>query len=316
MPIKAVLTFNDGSISVHSSNIKKTSEIFDSGFYRSVKTDNGLLINSVTLGETNDPFDLDIFHDIVDYSSKFFNPELKDKVNKMGFKHKLGILLYGIQGTGKTTFLYFLARKIVSELNGICFVCQSAKELAGAVSLAYSIREVQDNPIVFIGDEFERWARDMESEMKSFLDGENSIDNTVFLAATNYIDKVPDSLKSRPSRFKGVYEIKKIKNRDIIYNIIKSKSEIIELFSDEEIGKISDDLAKNGVTLDEIKQRILDGVLNSSLGMSERSTIGFKPKEEEDADTGSTTSWTMLYSNPTNSPTVDTDIFKEKEEKE
>ncbi len=47
-----------------------------------------------------------------------------------------------------------------------------------------------------------------ESEILNVLDGVNSIENVVFLATTNYPDKLLGRVTNRPSRFDRVFEIK------------------------------------------------------------------------------------------------------------
>ena len=183
--------------------------------------------------------------------------------------------------THNTTFLYYLANKIVKELGGIVFVCSTSNNLGTSIGLSKSVREIQPNPIVFIGDEFDRWAQSAESEMKNFLDGEDSIDNMLFLAATNYIEKIPKTLSDRPSRFKAKYEIKEIVDADIIEGVIRDKSELISLFSDKEIKEYSKMLAEKGCTLDEIKQFILDHVLGDTLDIEDQGSIGFKEEKSD-----------------------------------
>jgi SpoVK/Ycf46/Vps4 family AAA+-type ATPase len=181
----------------------------------------------------------------------------------------------------------YIAKELKTNNNGIIFFCNSGQTLSGAISIARSIREVQDNPIILIADEFERYARDYESEMKNFLDGIDSIENTLFLAATNYIDKVPETLKNRPSRFRIVSEIKGIEDKETMKSIIKSISDKIEpnLFSFEEIENILKTLETS--TFDELKLICLDKITSTFVKVKEsRTKIGFKKLEtiEEETD--------------------------------
>jgi len=96
------------------------------------------------------------------------------------------------------------------------------------MALSKMIRDIQDNPIIFIADEFERYAVDYESEMKNFLDGNESINNMLFLAATNYIDRIPDTLKERPPRFRIVEEVVGIKDKAVMKEILMETSEKLQ----------------------------------------------------------------------------------------
>jgi SpoVK/Ycf46/Vps4 family AAA+-type ATPase len=242
--IKAVLTFDDGSLAVHSSNIEKVSEKFDSGVYKASATESGININKQEIDEVHSPYAHKTFQNIFQYCKEFLKEELKEKINKMGFLHKLGVLLYGPAGTGKTSYLIYLADLLIKEKDAIVFLADSTNTMGTSIELAKEIRKIQNNPIIIIADEFERWARNYESEMKTFLDGVDSVDNLIFLAATNYIDKVPDTLKSRPSRFKIVAEIGGIDDPKVIKDIIVSKSSISQVLSNEEIDAYCEEAAE------------------------------------------------------------------------
>ena len=129
--------------------------------------------------------------------------------------------------------------------------------------------------------------------MKNFLDGNKSIDNTLFLAATNYLEKIPDTLKERPSRFKIVEEIKGITDKSMMKLIIDNISNRIDpsLFTSKEIKDIIMDL--NSVTMDDLKHICLNKATNSYIANpSKKRTIGFvkdKSKETQDTDSGYST---------------------------
>lgn len=182
--------------------------------------------------------------------------------------------------TGKTSTLNYIADKMIEHHNAIVFTCNNGDTLTGAISLGQMIREVQDNPILFIADEFERYAERNESEMKNFLDGNDSIENSLFMAATNYIDKVPDTLKDRPSRFRVVEEVKGIEDKKVMRQVLHSISEKIQpnLFTEEELNTIVEDLDSS--TIDQLKHICLDQVTNTLLNIEPKTTsIGFKKED-------------------------------------
>ena len=64
-------------------------------------------------------------------------------------------------------------------------------------------------------DEFDEFVKEgKEGLIKTFLDGSSSTNNTIFLAMTNYIERIPDSIKNRPSRFKYQIEIEEVSNSE------------------------------------------------------------------------------------------------------
>lgn len=284
--ISAVIKFEDNRISIHSSATKQVGTKFDKGFYIVSKDQAGnFVIVEDVLRELHNPYRTKENEVIVDTVEGFFRGGIKEKVKALGFVHKLGILVYGKQGTGKTSMLHFIAKKLEQEQNAIIFFCNSGGTLSAGIALSKMIREIQENPIIFIADEFERYAKEYESEMKNFLDGNESIDNMLFLAATNYIEKVPDTLKDRPSRFKVVQETKGITDKKLMARILEDISNRIQpfLFSPQEIDSIVAEM--EDVTLDEIKHTCLDKLTNTFVPKQAiRNTIGFKAQKALEAE--------------------------------
>lgn len=283
--ISAVIKYEDRRVSIHDSATKEVGKTFSKGFYEATTDSQGnLRISEADLQELHTPYESEEINMIVSVVNGFFREGTMEKINQLGFIHKLGILLFGKQGTGKTSFIHYMANKLIDSNNAIVFFCNSSNTLSSAIILSAGIREIQDNPIIFIADEFERYAKDAESEMKNFLDGNKSVNNTLFLAATNYIEKVPETLKKRPSRFKIVREIKGITDKNTIANIIREVSNRIDpsLFTKEEIYDIVKDIDE--ITLDEIKHICLDKATSTytkSL-IKDRGSVGFKLGSTED----------------------------------
>lgn len=300
--ISAFIQFTDGKVSIHSSDIQQVDTKFAKGFYFASTDSNGNLhITKTKLEELHNPYRTEENELVINTVDNFFKQEIAQKVKQLGFIHKLGILLYGLQGRGKTSVLHFIAQKLVETQYAIVFMCYNEGTLATAIRLSAQIREIQDNPIVFVADEFERYAKDAESEMKNFLDGNQSVNNSLFLAATNYLEKVPDTLKNRPSRFKVVQEIKGITDKNLMKVILGDISERINpgLFTSEEIEDIVKDI--EDISMDELKHICLDKITNSYIPKKKDAKIGFlaKSKETEQVENqppsyGIKTNWTFI----------------------
>jgi SpoVK/Ycf46/Vps4 family AAA+-type ATPase len=84
------------------------------------------------------------------------------------------------------------------------------------VEIAKLIRKVEvDRPILCIIEDIDLVIEKFGEEVfLNFLDGLNSITNVVYVATTNNIEKIPDRIKDRPSRFDKKYEIKKPDDSD------------------------------------------------------------------------------------------------------
>lgn len=286
--ISAVIEFEDGSVSIHTSKTKNVNTKFNSGWYEAYYDSNGnLRIKTENIEELHEPYKSKENDLIIKTVDGFFKKGIRESVEKMGFTHKLGVLMFGKQGTGKSSIMNSVSKRMIDKNNAIVIYCNNYSTLEGGISLAKKIRQIQDNPILFIADEFDIYVRDMESTLKNFLDGKDSISNSLFLAATNYIDRIPNTLKERPSRFKLVLEIFGIDDKKIMYNIMKKISDKLEpnLFTDEELKKLFVNV--DSITIDELKQMALDKLTETILPKNKKQKIGFiinKDNEDEDDD--------------------------------
>lgn len=158
------------------------------------------LVSDQVIPVANSPTE-EIINDI----NHFMKPEVQEKYKEYGFVHKRGILMYGRGGTGKSTTITQIANRIVDN-GGIVFFNANPKLLAAVLPV---IRENTPNVIIgVIYEEFDEWINSSAASMLSFLDGELQVNNVVFLGATNYISKIPERIKNRPSRFAKVIELK------------------------------------------------------------------------------------------------------------
>lgn len=280
--IKAAFYFKNNYVSIHTEDIEDVRTDIKSGFYNCSTDGNGNLnVSMEELPETHIPFASSAYEDIVKYSKRFLNESVRSKIKKAGYLHKMGILLFGKQGSGKTTILNYVAKKVIDNYNGICFLISNQNELVTSIEFARKIRAEQDNPIVFILDEFDTYASSKEGYIKSFLDGNLSIDNSITLCATNYLDRIPNTIKDRPSRIRILREVSGVGSSSLVYDIIKNMSEKLEVNLDEESIR---ELSKLYVdkTVDEIKTEIIDKAMDINIGVGEKERIGFSSKEKEE----------------------------------
>lgn len=136
----------------------------------------------------------------------------KDKFFKYNLNPKRGIILHGEPGCGKSSLIYLLIEEI-KKRGGISIYFDSPNNW---VEIAKLIRRVEKNrPLLCIIEDIDLViARYGEDVFLNFLDGLNSIDDVVYVATTNNIEKIPDRIKDRPSRFDKKYEIKKPNESD------------------------------------------------------------------------------------------------------
>lgn len=126
------------------------------------------------------------------------------------YAYKRGILLYGPPGSGKTSLIALLSDDIIKR-GGIVINIKDANDLQiynDAVGKIF--RNIQPStPILTIMEDIDGLAQVKETEtlLLNILDGVYQLTNVVYLACTNYPEKLEDRILNRPSRFDKRYFI-------------------------------------------------------------------------------------------------------------
>ncbi len=132
---------------------------------------------------------------------------IKENFKKYKFTHKRGILLYGKAGVGKSVLLYQAIFNMINQNSGIILNVKCHPSILISALENYKKIEPNKNVIVIIEDlDAYIWSHGEESVL-SFLDGENSCENTLTIATTNYPEKLDPRIVSRPRRFDRVIKI-------------------------------------------------------------------------------------------------------------
>lgn len=179
----------------------------------------------------------------------FWSNEASDKYQLYGITRKLGILLWGSAGTGKTIASVRVV-DLVRNLGGIILFNPEVNNLQSYLKV---IRQIEpDKKIMVVWEEFD--SINDSPELLSIMDGELQLSDVLFFATTNYINKIPARLKNRRSRFAHVLEMKN-PNEECRKAYFES---IIKTEEDKEKYLAPFVEATEGMSIDSCKNLVLD----------------------------------------------------------
>lgn len=125
---------------------------------------------------------------------------LKKSFLEHGFLHKRGFMLWGPPGSGKTSLIQLMIQTIIEKMNGIVVYIDHPQIASRCLQMARKVE--QDRPFICVLEDLdalvEKWG---ENEYLSLLDGESQVNNVIFVATTNYPEKLDKRFVDRPSRF-------------------------------------------------------------------------------------------------------------------
>lgn len=126
--------------------------------------------------------------------------EIGEKFRQRGFLHKRGFLLWGPPGSGKTSTVQLLVKRLIEDQKGVVLFLDNPHLAAACLQMARKIEP--HRPMIAIMEDMDALVRKFgENEYLALLDGEAQVDNIVFLASTNYPELLDKRFVDRPSRF-------------------------------------------------------------------------------------------------------------------
>ena len=150
----------------------------------------------------------------------------RDTYKEYNFVHKRGILLYGDPGCGKSGIIQLCVKSLIEEESGIVINIKEDEDFKAFLEFVPTIRSIEpERPLIVILEDIDSLAGDdrySTTKLLNILDGVKQIENVVYLATTNYPEKLQERITNRPSRFDRRYEVQ-MPSRDIREAYIKNK---------------------------------------------------------------------------------------------
>ena len=200
---KAWMQIGENAYQAAYRSIKKLDSAFYKVAYSNARHDFIYTKFNITTDRIID-FQQSFIKKIEEFFTKFWSK--KDIYKEKGLVHKAGLLFYGDPGNGKTTICLNSIKYLLSNYKGIAIQTDSLNDLA---SILAQIREIEpDTYIIVLLEELDRLIYNSSDRyLLQLLDGADNINHVLYLGTTNYIEKIEDNLKNRPSRFNRVWEI-------------------------------------------------------------------------------------------------------------
>lgn len=180
--------------------VGETTKTLPPGFYRFTMSREGLVIQRVRN-------DTDSLIALPDSESERLLVEMRqflsirDRFIKRGLLYKRGVMLYGPPGSGKTATIQLLAKMVAEQMNSIAILGDTGPELVAQGLQMLRKLEPERQLVVILEDLDAMVNRHGEEGFLSLLDGENQVENVIYVATTNYPERLDRRFVDRPSRF-------------------------------------------------------------------------------------------------------------------
>jgi len=196
------------------------------GLYEVHNSQQGIFFNQVAVGtEGLLRFPETASQKVVAEIETFWEREELFKKHNLAFKR--GILLYGPPGSGKTCTIKLAINDVIKR-HGIVIKFTRPEVFAEGMRI---LRQIQSStPVIVLMEDIDSILEHYcESDVINILDGVDMIEKVVFLATTNYPEKLGARILNRPSRFDKRFKIgmpNEASRRIYLRSLMTAKKEI------------------------------------------------------------------------------------------
>lgn len=191
--------------------------------------------------------------------SKFWT--LEETYKKYSRVFRRNYLLYSAPGTGKTSLINIMCQQLIKLYDGIVFSLYTERDIELFIDAVRRVRDIEpERKIIAVIEDIDAFISpdescrsSLDSYLLNILDGNYKINGVVIIATTNYIERIAERYKNRPSRFDRIVEFP-------LPNEASRKIFIEKSVLPEDLKKINiDEWVKKtkGYTIDHINELIL-----------------------------------------------------------
>lgn len=194
-------TTPDGAIFIPSGKTVKTLE---PGVYDIQESNQlGIYFQKITVNTHNliefpDSRSENVIQEIVHFWER--KDAFKNRGDKASIMYKRGICLWGPPGSGKTCTVQLIVKDVIENREGVCVIFNHPRTFLHGMR---TLRQIHPHMkvVVLMEDLDSIIEQHDESEVLNILDGVNAFEDVVYLATTNYPEKLGARIINRPSRF-------------------------------------------------------------------------------------------------------------------
>ena len=184
----------------------------------------------------------------------------RDKYREYNFVHKRGILMYGEPGCGKSGIIQLIAKQLI-ENNGIIINIKDQDDVDFFIDFIATFRKIEPNrPLIVLLEDLDSIAGESTystSKLLNILDGVKQIEDVVYIATTNYPEKLQDRITNRPSRFDRRYKVE-LPNDEI------RRAYILHKLTEEDLKDVDVDMwveRTEGMSLSHLKEVVISTIV-------------------------------------------------------
>lgn len=199
--------------------------------------------------------------------TNFFSKETYEIYKAIDTRHFIGCLLWGPPGTGKSCFVETESKRFAEKNGAITLTIRNPSDISDLRDMVDVSRREDDSKMVIVvieeADTYVNGTYDtqkVERQLINFCDGPDTPDNVLLICTTNHINKIPDSLKQRPSRFAIVERVSTIPE-DVAQEVIAKF--LPQAYRDRvNVKELMFKITEHEIRIDQIKHIILNILVN------------------------------------------------------